>query len=428
MRLGPVMLVCLVAAVFSWRAVAHPADEFSQVTLQITIDDQSVQVVSRVPARYASTFMFDGTSPIDLDRLEPTDLAKRVQPVVAEQCPLLIDGLVVQPVIIGAKMRMPDSRLPARAFSEGQVMREGELVFLAEYQTKGPPRRVSLDWGFYANDYDEQGEARFSEEDLIVIALVEGDGREELAVLSPIERGYTWHAEGAFALPGDMLASQPIEPRVTKVPVLSIALLLIGVVGTAVMFSRSRPKAAGLLVITGVVAAACLPVGNMVLEHGQAYTALPDDEALAVFESLHRNIYRAFDYADESEVYDALAQSVDGAMLETIYNDVYQSLIMREENNAVSKVVRVEVDAMEIRPIKEGSAEFGEAAYRVHCQWQVEGLVTHFGHSHARTNAFEAVYTVAPREQGWRIVDAKILQQQRVDDGTQTAEDLFTAP
>ncbi|MBD3320640.1 MAG: hypothetical protein GF350_06055, partial [Chitinivibrionales bacterium] len=46
-------------------------------------------------------------------------------------------------------------------------------------------------------------------------------------------------------------------------------------------------------------------------------------EARALFASLHRNIYRAFDYSTESEIYDALSKSVDGDLLTGIYTEVY---------------------------------------------------------------------------------------------------------
>jgi hypothetical protein len=209
-------------------------------------------------------------------------------------------------------------------------------------------------------------------------------------------------------------------------------LVLAGVVCGAIMLRQSKPRAVGLVAFSLIAAAACLPYGNMKLEHTSTGATPSSDEALAIFKSLHRNIYRAFDYTDEGAVYDALAQSVDGPMLETIYNDVYQSLIMREENGAVSKVVRVEIDEAKLTS-KFDSAESTPpdeelGSFVVRASWQVDGLVTHFGHAHKRTNAFEAVYTVAPRAAGWRIVEVDILEQRRIDDGGLSAEEPVEAP
>jgi hypothetical protein len=66
---------------------------------------------------------------------------------------------------------------------------------------------------------------------------------------------------------------------------------------------------------------------------------LPDAaQARAVFEPLHANIYRAFDYSKEGDIYDALARSVEGEYLEQLYRQVYESLVMRDEGGAMSRV------------------------------------------------------------------------------------------
>ena len=46
---------------------------------------------------------------------------------------------------------------------------------------------------------------------------------------------------------------------------------------------------------------------------------LDEQRAHDVFETLQRNAYRAFDYREENEIYDALARSVDGPLLTDLY-------------------------------------------------------------------------------------------------------------
>lgn len=430
MRLGIVLALFVLVFVPSGVAWSHPADEFPQVTLQIGINDDAVELLVRIPAKVAMVGVFDGLTPVVMDEMEPEDLAKVIAPVLAARCPLTVDGVVVQPTIFEPVVDMTNSRQPARRFPLPQVLEQGTLMFVARYETKGPPRTVSLDWSIYANQYDEAGEPIYEDELLMVAALLVAEGKEQFVFLSPMEPGYTWHALGGKALPADLLTSLPVRRNFLYVPVPSVVLVVLGLVCGAVLFQRDRPRAVGLAVFACVVAAACLPYGRLVFEHTPPYADLDDAEALAVFESLHRNIYRAFDYTDEGAVYDALAQSVDGPMLETIYNDVYQSLIMREENGAVSKVVRVSVDrAVVDREIDEQTAvTHGSGAYVVVCNWEVDGVVTHFGHTHARTNAFEAVYTVAPRAAGWRIVESRVIDQARIDDGYKRAQDIFDDP
>lgn len=432
MRFGFVLLMLALSLLPTAEAFAHPADEFPQVTLQVSIDDEAVALIVGIPAKTAKFGVFDGLSPVAMDQMEPEELAKVIAPVLATRCPVMIDGVEVLPTIIGPVVDMKNSRLPARRFPEAQTLEQGTLRFVARYETKGPPSRVALDWSIYSNRYDEAGKPIHDDADLMVAALVAVDKRENFVFLTPMEPGYTWHSDEAAGLQVGFCGTTALqeEQEPVRVPVPSIVIVLTGVVCGVITLGRSKPRAVGLMVFSFVAAGACLPYGNLKFEQTPAIASLADEEALSVFESLHRNIYRAFDYTDEGAVYDALAQSVDGPMLETIYNDVYQSLIMREENGAVSKVVRVEVeDAFLIEPIDEAAeVAHGPSAYVVHCAWQVDGLVTHFGHTHARTNAFTAVYTVAPRADGWRIVDAEILDQRRIDDGQQTAEDLLQEP
>lgn len=433
MRFGIVFIVLVLLLIPAVSMQAHLADEFPQVTLQIKIDDEAVDLVVRIPAKVAKLDVFDGMSPVAMDRMEPVDLSALVGRVLAERCPVQIDGVMVPPVVMGAVVDMPNSRQPARRFPESQVLKQGILKFFARYETKGEPDRVSLDWSIFANEYDAEDQPIYAGDGLQVVGVVNASGKEQIVLLTPEQPVYTWQSEGAGDVPDALRLAPPRSGGEWRVPVPSIVIVLVGVVCGGITLSRSKPRAVGLMAFTLVAAYVCLPYGNRVIEHRPSL-ALNDDEAIAVFESLHRNIYRAFDYTDEGAVYDALAQSVDGPMLETIYNDVYQSLIMREEEDALSKVVRVEMGHSEIvseawiGPERRRVAAEEPGAFVVDAQWQVDGLVTHYGHSHARTNAFEAVYVVAPRPDGWRIVESQIIDQRRIDDGQQTAEDLLTTP
>jgi hypothetical protein len=142
---------------------------------------------------------------------------------------------------------------------------------------------------------------------------------------------------------------------------------------------------------------------------------VPDaTEAIAIFTPLHANIYRAFDYTDESQVYDALARSVDGRLLDDLYNEIYRSLIMQEEGGAVSRVQSVtpleqRVESVGIVP------GFSAVGFHIMARWQVTGIVVHWGHSHRRTNEYAADYTVISTPAGWRIAGSQILEQFRVD-------------
>jgi hypothetical protein len=145
------------------------------------------------------------------------------------------------------------------------------------------------------------------------------------------------------------------------------------------------------------------------------FQAPDEDRARAIFETLHKNIYRAFDYKTESDIYDTLAISVDGRLLEKIYNDLYLSLMQKALGNAASHIQAVRI--LDSRLVKEPTEEdAGKTQFRIWCCWRVHGSVRHWGHTHARTNEYEAVYTVGARDGAWKIVATKVLRQEQVSE------------
>jgi hypothetical protein len=132
------------------------------------------------------------------------------------------------------------------------------------------------------------------------------------------------------------------------------------------------------------------------------------DARAALAETLLRNIYRGFDYAKESDIYDALAQSVAGDLLTDLYLKVKRGLIVQEQGGAVARVQEVKVTKSE-RAV--GAVE-GGFAERV--TWQVTGTVEHWGHIHTRVNEYTADVGITPRDDAWKIVSMKVVKQSQV--------------
>jgi hypothetical protein len=128
----------------------------------------------------------------------------------------------------------------------------------------------------------------------------------------------------------------------------------------------------------------------------------------AVAEFLLRNIYRAFDYHSESDVYDALARSVHGDLLADLYLKIKQGLVMQEQGGAVARVKDVKV--VKTEPA-EGKNRNGFAE-RV--TWQVEGTVEHWGHIHTRLNEYAADLEIQPADGAWKITALNVGRQSQV--------------
>ncbi|MDP6058090.1 MAG: hypothetical protein QGH33_04320 [Pirellulaceae bacterium] len=137
------------------------------------------------------------------------------------------------------------------------------------------------------------------------------------------------------------------------------------------------------------------------------------NEAQAIFASLHKNTYRAFDYRDESEIYDALAKSVDGRLLRDLYLKMRRGLEMQEQGGAVARGREVVVEEGSPPPTPLGATQVSRG-FGFRCKWTVKGSVQHWGHLHSRTNQYVALFRVEPRDNAWKITKMEVLDEQRL--------------
>ena len=132
------------------------------------------------------------------------------------------------------------------------------------------------------------------------------------------------------------------------------------------------------------------------------------EEASKVAASLLRNIYRAFDFKDEEDIYDSLEKSVSGDLLTEIYVDVFEALKLQDQGGA-----RVRVDAIEMLdsvPV----FDIEEPGFSIQCKWTVRGKVDHWGHGHFRVNQYEAKFTVQSIDGAWKITRQEVVGSERV--------------
>ena len=145
-----------------------------------------------------------------------------------------------------------------------------------------------------------------------------------------------------------------------------------------------------------------------VLDAG-AETRPEDGVAVGIATTLLKNIYRAFDYRNESDVYDALANSVHGDLLSELYLKIHKSLTLREQGGAVSSVKDVRVSQARI-----GRGEDKGGGFSAALTWTVEGTVEHWGHIHTRLNQYQAELRIRTIEGAWRITDMNVTNQERL--------------
>ncbi len=127
-----------------------------------------------------------------------------------------------------------------------------------------------------------------------------------------------------------------------------------------------------------------------------------------VVSDLLRNVYQAFDYRRESDIYDTLERSVSGDLLTDIYLETRRSLELASQGGARAKVKSVEVQALDVQA---GDVDQG---FRADVIWNVSGAVGHWGHVHTRNNQYQAELEVRVVDGRWKLTDMNVLQEQRL--------------
>ncbi|MHC4119849.1 MAG: hypothetical protein ACYSWO_20325 [Planctomycetota bacterium] len=142
---------------------------------------------------------------------------------------------------------------------------------------------------------------------------------------------------------------------------------------------------------------------------------MTDEQAAVVLRSLLKNVYRAFDFREESDVYDKLAVSVSGDLLSDIYLQNRKSFAVQRAGGAQAKVKEIEILDVEIN---DSARHSGTLPLR--SSWTAFGTVGHWGHIHSRMNLYDALVTVGVVDGAWKIVALELLEEKRVQPLAQT--------
>jgi len=238
------------------------------------------------------------------------------------------------------------------------------------------------------------------------------EGNGETHILYPGNESFTWKGE---RLPGSdlMLASLPTPPQseTWQVPILALGSTLLGLVLLAAGLVKRRCSVLiASMVFLGVVPLVWSFV-NLEINHGVSPKAMPtEEEVTPIFATLQQNIYRAFEQRKEGAIYDALAESVAGPLLEDFYLEVIRGLRMEELGGGISRVESVELLEKEITELS-GQPR---AIFEITATWNVSGTLEHWGHIHSRTNQYRARFHIEGLADGWRITHFEPLNQKLV--------------
>ena len=408
-----ILLLALPWATDTAVTATHPNDG-PDADVRIQIKDDRVSLYVAVNLAFVDAVLdHPREDPNLLAEVEAEVLREDLFAFLARETTVEIDGLAVTPVERGFRVTdaPPDlvplfPRFGARALIKVQ--------FDLEFSAKSPPEAVRLRWGAYPPDAvfaTPQGTPPIE-----VVAQLTAEGSDSLVTFTQEAPEHLWTSSGIrledrfLAVPdwGEEGAGRRLPLASGLALACALGLLVAGL----------RP-AAGAALRRMAPPAVVVLLGGAVLLRDVWAVPLPgvggpsEDQARAIFQPLHANIYRAFDYTEESDVYDALARSVEGELLDGLYTEIYGSLVLAEAGGAVSRVQSVDLLETEVRLLDH--ATDGRRRFEVEALWQVEGSVFHWGHAHSRTNEYRARYSVRAGAEGWRIAASQVLSERRVD-------------
>jgi hypothetical protein len=406
------------------RAAAHPGQSLG-VSIEIRDDGvaEEILISADLMAKLVAERALANADPQKDHDASPQSTPDTSAPPTAEQIhaaliatfesenPVIIDGEPVAPVLKSTEFI--DARMPGFPMDAPPDVHVRLL-----YPASEKPQQVELVWTVFPQDPTRKRYGMTVAGEVVV--RFDACDESRIVVFTEAEPGYTWHAPppGTMSSPTPVIAA--LEQPTLHLPVVSLGtvslwLVLLGVTGFSRRVRRRRLSViiasiallgvAGLAHDTAVVRVAS-PWGRQV--------ALPDAaEASDICRSLQTNVYDAFEKKAPSDIYDVLAYSVDGDLLDEVYNEVYQSLIMRDQGGAVArikgiKILDVELDHAGVL------AETDTAAFTVRSRWRVHGAVYHWGHVHSRTNEYTARITITKRDGSWKITKIDDLEGERI--------------
>ena len=398
----------------AWFAVQREKtlgiSSYGSVYSFIYITDREVRHEVLIPlATLAALIDIDRKDQSFLEVDEQAGAAEKVKAFFGAGNPVTIDGIEVKPVFDRVDFYGLDlSDFAVRPEKRKVSMASGRVGVIMSYSAKSRPTEVSVEWNLLSNTIREV--------DSVVIAYQKVDKTKFSKFLS--ENVYRWTAPDRPPLPAITELSGTIDWQKYK-PTLTVSWATIGLwvaAASLLMCGLFFTKSVWLYLVL-----ACAGLIGSYFVSGIAVATydhpwrqpeqfqISDEEAEKLFGRLHANIFRAFDYVDESDVYQALAKSVDGDLLRDLYLQVNSSLRDQEQGGSVVVIEKVELVDGNLLPVSEARQQ-SAISFGYKANWTLAGSIEHWGHIHERTNRYQARFLVELLEAengtgGWKITN-----------------------
>ena len=320
----------------------------------------------------------------------------------SDWCWLNAGGKKLEGHFIGASVikGKPGATLP---FEEGAEIATNDAMigFIWEFPTPPAPDELTLFWQGFVIDTK-----------VLPIRVFFGPKSEMLEV-STLQPKTTWKAQGRLPMPTP-LASVPTltAPATIRLPLATVLWIAAGLFFYGFIRIRDHHLPGGSMpfLATWILGAVLSwPLLNINLTGSAIIPEIKEtNEAEAILTPLLRNVYRAFDHRDESEIYDVLALSVDGELLRKLYLETIQALTLDGREGTRVTISEFSADILKVTPSTQ------DEGFVTEVQWTALGTVGHWGHAHTRVNRYTAKVTVSPIQSAWKITQLDVSEARRL--------------
>ncbi len=342
-------------------------------------------------------FGYELDDTIEIDEID--DLKEKVANFLITRNIVTIDGKIGNPIIDKIHfVKWSLAGIQIQELKERMDYSSAVIGVIFAYPHESIAQEVIIDWDMFSDK-------------ITMVPNVATDPAGPMPYsLKPDDNVLTWkNFMKKYKLP----TISEVHVSQAKVPVLYIAAFFIILFGIIKMFKNSSKNRKSMLVYGSI-----LVVGILLILMGSVFkrslnipfmqqTSFSKPEASTLVGHLLKNTYRAFDFREESDVYDKLAISNDEELLADLYIQTKKSMVLESQGG-----IQVKVKDVEVMEVEEVSSD--EEGISFKCKWVVKGDVGHWGHIHRRTNQYEAILNVKPDNGVWKLYDIDIIEEVRL--------------
>jgi len=347
-------------------------------------------------------FDLRGNEFIEEDEFNP--VREQVAQFFMEREKVLIDGKQLKP-ILDKTAYVESSMLRSRFIEipERVPLNTAMIGVVITYLTDGIPQEVVTQWDLFSDRVQK------------VTARMTDPAGPFPYDLEPDDNVLKWtNYLKKYTIPTVDKVELDARHKGMAVPLGSlVCLLLLLPVGFGISTRGKKGQSVkpllGVAILLAVGTFVLFPVAKVHIGVAKA-NQITEEDSNAILHSLLKNVYRAFDFRDESDVYDKLAVSVSGDLLSDIYLQQRKSFAVEQAGGAQAKVKDIVVEKVTV-----AESTKNDNALEFKAVWTAAGTVGHWGHIHTRQNRYDAVVTLKPVEGAWKIVDLDVLEEKRIN-------------